>query len=223
MTVASQVVDVDALPWKPVATDVQGRFLWADETTGRRALLIRFAAGAALDRHVHDGDEIMYVLEGAVGDDHGTVETGQAGYRPPGCVHTVRSAAGATAVAFVTGGVSPVDADRSGGPPSLVIDVAAVAEQEVRPGVFQRPLWNDEAGGRRAMLVRYAPGATIARHRHVGDEFIYVLSGTVEDDFGIVSAGNVGFRPDGCTHTVTSPQGGTALAVLRGGVEPAAD
>ena len=36
-----------------------------------------------------------------------------------------------------------------------------------------------------------------------------------------MTAGNVGYRPDGCVHTVTSKNGATVLAVLTGDIEPA--
>ena len=45
-----------------------------------------------------------------------------------------------------------------------------------------------EEGDRRAMLVRYDPGATIPRHRHLGDEQIFVLEGSVSDDAGTCTA-----------------------------------
>ena len=45
--------------------------------------------------------------------------------------------------------------------------------------------------------MRYEPGATIPRHRHVGDEQIYVLEGSVADDAGVCTAGNYARRPPG--------------------------
>ena len=39
-----------------------------------------------------------------------------------------------------------------------------------------------EDGERRTVLMRYAPGAVIPRHRHVGDEQIFVLEGSVSDN-----------------------------------------
>jgi anti-sigma factor ChrR (cupin superfamily) len=216
------VIDVAATPWQRLLDGVQAKTLWVDEATNRRALIVQFSPGAALARHVHDGDEVLFVLDGAVSDDHGTVEAGNAGYRPPGCTHTVRSAAGGTSLALISGGINPVQDEVTGGPPSQVIAVADRAEVEVRPGIFQRLLWEDRASNRQAMLVRYGPGATIPRHRHDGDELIYVLEGTVDDDHGSVTAGNVGFRPDGCVHQVSAPGGARVFALVRGGIDPVA-
>ncbi|HET9491284.1 MAG TPA: cupin domain-containing protein [Methylomirabilota bacterium] len=76
-----------------------------------------------------------------------------------------------------------------------------------------------EEGDRRTVLTRYAPGATIPRHRHLGEEQIYVLEGSVADDTGTCTNGNYARRPPGCIHTVTSRAGALVLAVMSGGTE----
>src|SRR5438445_11142149 len=72
-------------------------------------------------------------------------------------------------------------------------------------------------------MTRFAPGAQLPLHRHVGDELIFVIEGALSDESGTVTAGNVGYRPDGCVHTVTTKNGATVLAVLTGDIEPAAE
>ena len=69
--------------------------------------------------------------------------------------------------------------------------------------------------------MRYDPGATIPRHRHLGDEQIFVLDGSVSDDTGTCTKGNYARRPPGCVHTVTSRDGALVLAIMTGGTEPA--
>lgn len=214
------IFDLDAAAWAPMLPGVQAKTVWVDEPSNRRALLIRFEPGAALTRHVHDGDEVLYVLEGSVADDHGTVTAGNVGYRPPGCTHTVRSESGALSFAVISGGVAPVADGVSGGPPSQVHTVAEVAEVEALPGVFLRTVWADEPTERKAIVVRFTPGSALQPHRHVGDELIYVLEGAVADEAGTVTAGNAAFRPDGCEHLVRSETGATVFAVVRGGVAP---
>jgi anti-sigma factor ChrR (cupin superfamily) len=105
-------------------------------------------------------------------------------------------------------------------PASLYVDAAARAWEERRPGVFWKVLWED--GDRRAVLVRYTAGATIPRHRHLGDEQIFVLEGSVTDDTGTCTAGNYARRPPGCVHTVRSLDGALLLAIMTGGTEPVA-
>ncbi|HET8575806.1 MAG TPA: cupin domain-containing protein [Methylomirabilota bacterium] len=105
-------------------------------------------------------------------------------------------------------------------PVSLFIDVEKLPWVERRPGIFWKVLWEDPDGKRKAILMRYAPGATIPRHRHVGDEQIYVLEGTVADDTGVCTAGNYARRPPGCVHSVRSETGALVFAVTSGPTEP---
>lgn len=105
-------------------------------------------------------------------------------------------------------------------PVSLYVNAASLSWQERRPGVHWKILW--EEGDRRALLVRYAAGAVIPRHRHRGEEQIFVLEGAVADDTGMCTAGNYARRPPGCVHTVTSRDGAVVLAILSGTTEPVA-
>jgi anti-sigma factor ChrR (cupin superfamily) len=106
-------------------------------------------------------------------------------------------------------------------PSAEYVDVAALPWEERRPGVFWKVLSRD--GEHQTILVRYAPGATVPRHRHLGEEQIFVLEGSVADDTGVCHAGNFARRPPGCTHTVHSANGALVLAVISGTTEPAPD
>ena len=104
---------------------------------------------------------------------------------------------------------------------SLYVDVDDRPWTQPRPGVHWKLLLED--GDRRTLLVRYDAGAVIPRHRHLGDEQIFVIEGSVSDDSGTCSAGNYARRPPGCVHTVTSERGALLLAVISGGgTEPLA-
>jgi len=76
--------------------------------------------------------------------------------------------------------------------------------QERRPGVHWKVLW--EEGDRKAVLMRYAPGATIPRHRHSGDEQIFVLEGAVSDDTG-THPGELRAAPAGLRPPCVEPRG----------------
>jgi len=104
-------------------------------------------------------------------------------------------------------------------PASFYVTEADRPWVERRPGVHWKVLW--EEGDRKAVLMRYDPGATIPRHRHLGDEQIFVLDGGVSDDTGTCTKGNYARRPPGCVHTVTSRDGALVLAIMTGGTEPA--
>jgi len=77
-------------------------------------------------------------------------------------------------------------------PASLYVAAAERPWFERRPGVQWKILFED--GERRTVLMRYAPGAVIPRHRHVGDEQIFVLEGSVSDDTGTCAAGDYARR-----------------------------
>lgn len=218
--VRSELFDIGNMDWAELLPGVQAKRVWADRATNRVAMFIRFSAGAALPRHAHAGDELVYVLEGSVADDYGAVTAGNVGYRPNGCLHTVHSPKGATAFAVVTGGTEPKADGDQGGPPSQIFDLATTAWVQPLPGLRQKPFWADKAAGRMAAVTRFEPGAELPAHRHTGDELVFVIEGTVEDEHGAARPGVVGYRPPGCTHTVRSPNGATAIAFLWGGVEP---
>ena len=105
-------------------------------------------------------------------------------------------------------------------PASQYVDVSALPWQERHPGVHWKVLWEDPARQARAILMRYDAGATIPRHRHVGDEQIFVLEGTVSDDTGTCTEGNYARRPPGCVHAVVSRTGALVLAITTGPTEP---
>ncbi|HUA32954.1 MAG TPA: cupin domain-containing protein [Candidatus Binataceae bacterium] len=216
--IASQIFRVNEVEWSPLAPGAKVKLLWTDAATKRRAQIIRFEPGAALPMHRHVGDELIYVIEGAISDEHGTTAAGCVGYRPNGCVHSVGSRNGATALAILTGGVEPTS-DAAGAPPSQNINPAEIAWVEAIPGVRQKPLWLDKETKRRAALVRFEPGAQLPRHKHLGNELIFVIEGSNSDESGEVLAGNVNYRPDGCVHTVTTRNGATLFALVTGGVE----
>ncbi len=104
-------------------------------------------------------------------------------------------------------------------PTSFFPDADKIPWIERRPGVFWKTLWEDPDGKHKAVLMRYAPGAVIPRHRHLGDEQIYVLEGAVADDTGVCAAGGYARRPPGCVHTVSSPDGALVFAVISGPTE----
>lgn len=105
-------------------------------------------------------------------------------------------------------------------PVSQYHDVSGQPWDERRPGVHWKVLHRD--GDRQTVLVRYDPGAVVPRHRHLGEEQIFVIEGEVEDDTGTCRAGQFARRPPGCVHTVRCPRGALVLAVMSGTTEPLA-
>ncbi|MFN0025968.1 MAG: cupin domain-containing protein [Acidimicrobiales bacterium] len=215
--VRSQIIDIGGADWDELLPGVSAKRLWSDAATNRICMLTRFSPGATLPRHAHNGDELVFVIEGVVADEFGAVTAGNVGYRPNGCAHTVRSDKGATALAVVTGGVGK--AGDGSGPASLVIDLPATPWVDMMAGIRQKRFWADADAGRAATVNRFEPGAQLPKHRHNGDELVFVIEGTIEDEAGVLRPGQLGYRPDGCAHTVSSPNGATVVAFLWGGIE----
>jgi anti-sigma factor ChrR (cupin superfamily) len=218
-TPRSQIITVSGLAWEERQPGVRMKSLWEHPASRRRAVMTRIEPGAKLPLHRHVGDELVFVIEGAIADEFGTVATGNVGYRPNGCVHTVSTSNGATVLAILTGGVEPIT-ERVSGPPSQIIALSDLPWIEARPGVRQKRIWEDKATERRALLARFEPGATLPTHRHVGDELIFIIEGANADESGVVATGSMNYRPNGCVHTVTTENGATVLAVVWGRTEP---
>lgn len=77
-----------------------------------------------------------------------------------------------------------------------------------REGVEICRLW---LGMPEVALLRYAPGAAVPRHRHLGLETILVLSGSQSDDAGEYQTGSLVFNPAGSEHRVWSDAGCVVL------------
>ncbi len=218
-TPRSRIISISDLVWQDQQPGIRMKAIWEHPETKRRAVMARIEPGAQLPLHRHVGDELVFVIEGAVADDFGTVTAGNIGYRPDGCVHAVSSKNGATVVAILTGGVEPATA-RGGGPPSEIFTLSDLPWVDTRPGVRQKRIWEDKAGERRALMARFEPGTTLPPHRHVGDELIFLVEGANADESGVVATGNMNYRPNGCVHTVATQHGATVLAVVWGRTEP---
>jgi len=99
-----------------------------------------------------------------------------------------------------------------------------------RPGVEIARLYQNEASGASAAVLRYAPGASVPEHIHQGYEHVLVLEGEQRDHRGSYPAGTLVVNPPGTRHTVTSPEGCVALLIWQtpvrfvdDGAEPLSD
>jgi len=67
--------------------------------------------------------------------------------------------------------------------------------------------------GPAAALLKYHPGARVARHMHPGYELILVLDGVLNNDMGAHPAGTLEVCPPGSTHALWSDSGCIFLVV----------
>ncbi len=97
---------------------------------------------------------------------------------------------------------------------SVYVDVSKLDwEPSGFPGVEVKVLYRDPTG-RLTSLTRFAPGAVLPAHRHVGLEQSYVLEGTLVDDDGECAAGNFVWRRPGSVHRAWAPEGCLVLGVF---------
>jgi anti-sigma factor ChrR (cupin superfamily) len=99
---------------------------------------------------------------------------------------------------------------------SHYIDVDAMPWNEQIPGLRMKVLYKDNEAKEAMVLVEAKPGAVIPEHVHGGVEWAFVLEGTMEDDEGVVSAGNFVYRPAGSRHSVRMPNGAKYLGLFHG-------
>lgn len=78
---------------------------------------------------------------------------------------------------------------------------------ELRPGVRQLVLREGPQPGERTSLLAYVPGAWVPKHRHTGDETIFILEGGQVDESGTYLAGTYMLNREGTEHSVRSPMG----------------
>src|SRR5207245_6834657 len=103
---------------------------------------------------------------------------------------------------------------RGSAPPSQIFALSELPWIEARPGVRQKRIWEDKLNERRALLARFEPGATLPRHRHVGDELIFIIEGANADESGVVITGNISYRPNCCVYSVTPQRGSTVWPIV---------
>ena len=101
----TDVLDVHAMAWMPLAPGVRCKVLYRDERTGLSCVLFNFAAGATTPRHVHTGLECTYVIEGSLEDHDSVLSAGNFAMRRAGSVHQAHAPQGSLHIAFFTGPV----------------------------------------------------------------------------------------------------------------------
>jgi anti-sigma factor ChrR (cupin superfamily) len=104
-------------------------------------------------------------------------------------------------------GLGPLD--------SRYVDVASLPWKPTpTPGIDMKILLKDAQSGLMTALFRWQPGTELPLHEHVEVEQTYVLSGSIVDDEGEVTAGNYVWRPRGNRHVARSPGGALVLSMF---------
>lgn len=82
-----------------------------------------------------------------------------------------------------------------------------------REGVSVSRLQGEPSTAPAAALLRYQPGASVPEHKHMGWEYIFVISGSQQDHHGRYTRGTLRINPPGSRHSVQSPEGCLVLAI----------
>ncbi len=86
------VIDTSQAPagkWQQLREDLS--LLPLHQFRDENVVLFKFAPGAKVDRHVHDGGEEVFVLEGTLQDEHGAYPKGSWLRNPHGSAHSAWS------------------------------------------------------------------------------------------------------------------------------------
>lgn len=92
----------DSLPWEPYGADGRSNVLIhrlydaRDQGQGPAAALLRYLPGARVPAHLHQGYELILVLEGELINDDGIHGPGTLEICPPGNSHALSTESGCT-------------------------------------------------------------------------------------------------------------------------------
>jgi anti-sigma factor ChrR (cupin superfamily) len=209
------VIATDTLPWiaSPQA-GVERRLL--DRIGGevaRATSLVRYAKASAFPAHQHGLGEEFLVLDGVFSDEHGDYKPGTYVRNPPGSHHTPRTEGGCTILVKLRQ-MKPTEGAR------VVIDTSAGQWKEDRAtGVAVLPLHRAADSTERVALERLAPGTHLPAMDCPGGEEIFLLSGSLQDEYGSYGAGAWIRNPAGFRRSLESQDGATYW-VKRGHLRP---
>lgn len=176
----------------------------------RATSIVRYAAGSRFDRHVHDGGEEIFVLQGVFSDEHGDYPAGTYLRNPPGSAHAPFSRDGCILFVklrqFMAGDTTPTRIDTT----TAAWYPGQVAGERIMP--------LHEHGGISTALLRWAPQTQSNISAHPGGEEILVLAGVLRVEENSYPAGTWLRNPRGSRQTTSTGAEGAMLYVKTGAV-----
>jgi len=209
------VLATNDLPWilSPQA-GVERRLL--DRIGGevaRATSLVRYAANSVFPAHSHALGEEFLVLDGVFSDERGDYPAGTYVRNPPGSRHSPRTAPGCTILVKLR--QMPDSENRR-----VVIDTTNAAwERTGIEGHQSQLLYASPATGEHVTLEKLAAGTTLPSTQCDGGEEIFLLTGTLADDYGHYGAGTWIRSPAGSRSKFGSQEGAVFWA-KRGHMRP---
>jgi anti-sigma factor ChrR (cupin superfamily) len=209
------VLATNDLPWSPSQqAGVERRLL--DRIGGevaRATSLVRYAPNSVFPAHSHALGEEFLVLDGVFSDERGDYPAGTYVRNPPGSRHSPRTEPGCTILVKLR----QMPDSESG---RVVIDTNRAAwEQPDVEGHQSQLLYASPAIGERVTLEKLAAGTTLPSTQCDGGEEIFLLTGTLADDYGHYGAGTWIRNPAGSRSQFGSQEGAVFWA-KRGHLRP---
>jgi anti-sigma factor ChrR (cupin superfamily) len=209
------VLATNDLPWSPSPqAGVERRLL--DRIGGevaRATSLVRYAPASAFPAHSHALGEEFLVLEGIFSDEQGDYPAGTYVRNPPGSMHSPRTAPGCTILVKLR--QMPGSESRR-----VIIDTArGVWERSSTEGHQSQLLFASPETGERVTLEKLAAESTLPSTQCDGGEEIFLLTGTLADDYGRYGAGTWIRSPAGARSKFGSQEGAVFWA-KRGHLRP---
>jgi len=209
------VLATNDLPWSPSPqAGVERRFL--DRIGGevaRATSVVRYAPNSVFPAHSHALGEEFVVLEGVFSDEHGDYPKGTYVRNPPGSLHSPRTAPGCTILVKLR--QMPSSENRR-----VVVDTTRAAwERSNIDGCQSQLLYASPETGEWVTLEKLAAGTALPRTKCEGGEEIFLLTGTLADDYGHYGAGTWIRSPVG-SHSQFSSQEGALFWAKRGHLLP---
>ena len=91
---------------------------------------------------------------------------------------------------------------------------------QVPEGFIKKILAKDDESGLYLELQEIPAGSVFPEHRHTSFEWVYILKGQLEDEFGEYPEGTFKINVPSSTHTPRSKNGCTLIAVRKGDYAP---
>ena len=180
------------------------------DEVARATSIVRYAAGASFERHVHDGGEEIFVLQGVFSDQDGDYPAGSYLRNPPGSAHAPFSRDGC--LLFVK-----LRQFMAGDKLQVRIDTTTAAWYPgVTPGSLLMPL--HEHDGVSTALMRWQPQTRGKVRTVIGGEEMLVLAGTFSDEAGTYVAGTWLRNPPGSRGSISTGVEGAMVYVKAGAI-----
>lgn len=147
---------------------------------GHTTSVVRYDAGSAFSSHLHPKGEEILVLDGVFSDELGDYPAGTYIRNPPASGHSPFSEAGCVLLVKLDQ-FDPEDKE------TLRIDTNSDAWLPAEGKLEIMPLYDFESES--VAMIKWPPNARLRSHQHYGGEEVFVLSGTLCDEYGRYPAG----------------------------------